>query len=103
MKFAIIETGGKQYKVSEGSKIKIEKIAGEPNGSFTFEKVLLAVDGDKIELGKPYLEGKTAEGKILKQGRAKKVIVFKFKSKTRQRRKKGHRQDYTEVEIKKIK
>ena len=102
MKFSIIETGGKQYKVSPGSKLKIEKVVGEPEGSFIFDKVLLTADGDKIELGRPYLDGKTAEGKILKQGRAKKVIVFKFKSKTRQRRKKGHRQDFTEVEITKI-
>lgn len=102
MKFAIIQSGGKQYKVSEGAQLKIEKITGDQGASFSFDKVLLLVDGDKVEIGAPYLTGKKIDSKIIKRGRAKKVIVFKYKSKTRQKRKKGHRQHFTEVEITKI-
>ena len=97
--FAIIETGGKQYKVSAGKKIKIEKVTAIEGDSFVFDKVLLIADGDKVEVGRPHLEGRQVEGKIIKQGRAKKVIVFRYKSKTRQRTKKGHRQPFTEIEI----
>ncbi len=102
MSFAIIETGGKQYRVSAGAKIKIEKIEGEANSSVAFDKVLLTSDGANLEIGAPYLLGAKVEGKILRQGRARKVIVFKFHSKTRQHKTKGHRQSFTEVEIAKI-
>ena len=100
--FAIIETGGKQYKVSVGDKLKIEKIdtSGE---SVSFEKVLLVSDGEKTTVGKPTVKGATVTGKVLDQGRARKVIVFKFHSKTRYRKKKGHRQEFTEIEISSIK
>jgi len=101
VKIAIIETGGKQYKVSEGQKIKIEKIKGEKNANFIFDKVLLVADKD-IKIGTPYLENAKVEAKIVKQGRDKKKIVFRYHSKTRYRKKKGHRQPYTEVEITKI-
>lgn len=114
MKFAIIETGGKQYKVSSGQKLKIEKIkkpgpperpmpfsrAGE--GILSFDKVLLVADGENIKIGSPYAEGAKVEAKILKEGRDRKKIVFRYHSKTRYRKKKGHRQSYTEVEIGKI-
>lgn len=96
--FAVIETGGKQYKVSPGAKIKVEKLTPEGE-SFAFDKVLLISDGKEVKIGKPYLGGSKVETKILKQGRADKKIVFRYKSKTRQRTKKGHRQHYTEVEI----
>ena len=99
--FAVIKTGGKQYKVSSGTKIKVEKLSAEGEG-FVFDKVLLISDGDKVKIGKPYLEGSKVEAKVLKQARARKVIVFRYKSKTRQRKKKGHRQHFTEVEITKI-
>jgi len=101
MAIAIIETGGKQYKVSEGQKIKIEKIKGEKNANFIFDKVLLVADKD-VKIGTPYLENAKVEAKIVKQGRDKKKIVFRYHSKTRYRKKKGHRQPYTEVEITKI-
>lgn len=101
MKIAIIETGGKQYKVSEGQKIKIEKIKGEKNANFIFDKVLLVADKD-VKIGTPYLENAKVEAKIVRQGRDKKKIVFRYHSKTRYRKKKGHRQPYTEVEITKI-
>jgi large subunit ribosomal protein L21 len=99
MTFAVIETGGKQYKVSAGQKIRVEKLAVEEGAEFVFDKVLLVVDEKKIELGKPYLESKKVEAKVLDQGKAKKVIVFKYKNKTRQMKRKGHRQPYTELEI----
>lgn len=99
--FAIIETGGKQYRVSLGTKIKVEKLASEGE-NLVFDKVLLVNDGKAVKIGKPYLDGSKVEAKILKQGRADKKIVFRYKSKTRQRTKKGHRQHYTEVEVTKI-
>lgn len=99
--FAVIKTGGKQYRVSPGTKLKVEKLTPEGE-NFVFDKVLLVSDGKGIKIGKPYLENSRVEAKVLKQGRAKKVIVFRYKSKTRQRKKKGHRQPYTEIEITKI-
>jgi large subunit ribosomal protein L21 len=100
--FAVIETGGKQYKVSAGDKIRVEKLEAEEGKPFAFDKVLLKSEGDRVEVGTPYLEGAKVEAKVLAEGRDKKKIVFKYKSKTRQRKKKGHRQPYTEVEITKI-
>lgn len=102
--FAVIKTGGKQYKVSSGDKIKVEKLDGEEGAKITFSEVLLISeeDGKKIKLGTPFIEGAKIEGTILKQGRAKKVIVFKYKAKKRYQKKQGHRQDFTEVEIGKI-
>ena len=99
MKLAIIQTGGKQYKISEGQKVKIEKLNAQAGDSFNFDKVLLVADGDSVKIGAPYVEGASVEAKVLKQGRDKKKIIFKYHSKTRHRRKKGHRQSYTEVEI----
>ena len=99
--FAIIETGGKQYRVSPGTKIKVEKLVSEGEG-FVFDKVLLVSDGKEVKVGKPYLEGSKVEAKVVKQGRAKKIIVFRYHSKTRYRKKKGHRQPFTEVEVTKI-
>ena len=101
--FAIIETGGKQYKVSPGQKIKIEKVDAEAGGDFLFDKVLLVADGENVKIGTPYVPGAEVHGKIVTQGRAKKVIVFRYHSKTRYRKKKGHRQHFTEVEILAIK
>lgn len=102
MSFAVIETGGKQYKVSPGEKLKIEKINAEEGSSFSFDKVLLIAEGEKVEVGRPYLEGRKVEAKVIKHGKGKKIIVFRYKPKTRQRTKKGHRQPFTEVEITKI-
>jgi len=99
MAFAIIETGSKQYKVEKGTKLRVEKLLGEPGATIVFDKVLLTADGDKIAVGAPYISGAKVEGKVKAQARSKKVIVFKYHSKTRQRKKKGHRQEYTEVEI----
>jgi large subunit ribosomal protein L21 len=100
-KFAVIETGGKQYLVSEGQKLKIEKIKTPKGDIIKFDKVLLIGDKSKLDLGKPYVS-QFVEAKILKEDRAKKVIVLKYKSKKRYRIKRGHRQPYTEIQITKI-
>jgi large subunit ribosomal protein L21 len=97
--FAIITTGGKQYKVSAGQKIQVEKLT--PKGDKASFEVLLRSVGGKVEVGAPHLTG-AAEGKLVRAVRGEKKIIFKYHSKTRRRRKKGHRQDYTEVEIVKI-
>ena len=94
---AIIETGGKQYKVTEGDTLFIEKLASEAGENVTFDKVLAVIDGDKITVGTPVVEGS-----VVKNGKGKKVIVFKYKPKKGYRRKQGHRQPYTKVTIGKI-
>jgi len=99
---AVIRTGGKQYLVSPGQKIKIEKIKTEEGKEVTFREVLLLEKRNKIEIGTPLVKGAKVIGKVTSQGRRKKVIVFKYKSKTRHKVKKGHRQPFTEVEITKI-
>ena len=96
---AIIKSGGKQYVVFPGQKIKIEKINAKESDEVTFAEVLLLEKGKKLEIGTPLVEGAKVIGKVLKQGKTKKAIVFKYKSKTRYKVKKGHRQPFTEVEI----
>lgn len=96
--FAIIETGGKQYKVSSGETIRIEKLVTE-DGAVVFDKVLLRAADGRIEIGAPYIAGAKVQATVVGNGRGRKQIVFKYHSKTRQRKKKGHRQPYTEVTI----
>jgi len=100
-KIAVIETGGKQYKVSQGSVIKIEKIQGQKGDKAVFDKVLLSGDenGDNLIIGKPYLENADVTGEIIEQARNKKVTVIKYKRKTRYKRTIGHRQHFTKVKI----
>lgn len=100
--FAIIETGGKQYRVSAGDKLKIEKLEAKEGETLVFDKVLLKGEGDAVTIGAPYISGAKVEGKVLAQERYKKVIIFKYHSKTRQRKKRGHRQYFTEIEVTKI-
>jgi large subunit ribosomal protein L21 len=100
--FAVIQTGGKQYKVSVGQKIKIEKLSAEEGGTILFETVLMRSIGDTVEIGAPYLTRAKTEAKVLTNGRGEKKIIFKYHSKTRRRKKKGHRQSFTEIEIVKI-
>ena len=100
--YAIFETGGKQYKVEEGSVIFVEKLDVAEGESVTFDKVLAVADGDKVTVGTPVVEGAKVTAKVIKQGKAKKIYVFKMKRKKNYRRKKGHRQPYTKVEITKI-
>ena len=97
--YAIIETGGKQYKVSQGDVVFIEKLDAEENAEITFDKVLMAGEGDSVKVGTPTVEGATVSAKVLKNGKAKKFIIFKMKRKKNERKKKGHRQPYTKVEI----
>jgi len=99
---AVIKTGGKQYLVSPGQKIKIEKIKEKEDQEVDFNDVLLLEKGKKIEIGAPLIKGAKVIGKIIRQGKAKKVIIFKYKAKKRYKVKKGHRQPFTEVEIIKI-
>ena len=96
---AIIETGGKQYLVSKGDKIQVEKLTGEAGESIKFDKVLFTAEGKDFTLGKPLVAGAVVEGKITKQDRAKTVHVLKYRAKSKYRRKIGNRQHYTEVEI----
>jgi len=99
---AIIRTGGKQYIVSPGQKIKIEKIEGKDGKEITFKEVLLLLKGKKLEIGDPLVKKAEVIGKILKQAKGEKIIVFRYRRKTRYKLKKGHRQPFTEVEITKI-
>ena len=99
---AVIKTGGKQYLVSPGKIIKVEKLKGEEGSEVKFDKVLLVEKNKKIEVGDPLVKGAQVTGKVIKQGKDKKVISFKYKAKKRYRTKKGHRQPFTEVEITKI-
>jgi len=99
---AIIKTGGKQYLVKPGDKIKIEKIDKKEGSEITFKEVLLVEKNRKLEIGTPLVKNAKVIGKILSQGKGKKVIIFKYKAKTRYKKKAGHRQLFTEVEIIKI-
>jgi len=99
---AVIRTGGKQYLVSPGKKISIEKVNKKEGDEIVFNEVLLLEKNKKLEIGTPLVKGAKVVGKILSQGKGKKVIVFKYKPKTRYKVKRGHRQPYTEVEILKI-
>ena len=99
--YAIIATGGKQYRVSEGDVIYIEKIDAEVDSTVSFDVLLVGNDGD-VKVGTPVVEGVKVEGKVVGQVRGDKIIVFKYKSKKNYRRKQGHRQPYTKVEITKI-
>ena len=99
---AVIKTGGKQYKVSPKDKIKIEKLDIEEGKEVIFDQVLLIDKNKKVEIGDPLVKGAKVVGKVLKQDKAKKIIILKYKPKTREKTKKGHRQPYTEVEIIKI-
>ena len=99
--YAIIATGGKQYRVSEGDVIYIEKIDAQVDSTVSFDVLLVGNDGD-VRIGTPIVEGAKVEGKVVGQVRGEKIIVFKYKSKKNYRRKQGHRQPYTKVEITKI-
>ncbi len=102
--FAVIKTGGKQYKVAEGDVLRIEKLdppVGGQGGEVVFEDVLLVVNGE-VKLGKPVVSGAKVSAKILEEGKGDKKMVFRFRSKTRQHKKKGHRQPYTKIQITKI-
>ncbi len=100
--YAIIETGGKQYKVSEGDVIFIEKLSSEVGTEINFDKVLAVSKNDKLSLGNPTVSGAKVAGKVLSHGKDKKVIIFKYLPKKGYSKKQGHRQPYTKVQIEKI-
>lgn len=100
--FAVIQTGGKQYKVSAGQKLKVEKLPGEKDGVIIFSDVLLVTKGDAVTIGTPKVAGAKVEGKVLRQAKEDTKLVFRYHSKVRYKKKKGHRQPFTEVEIVKV-
>ena len=101
--YAVVNSGGKQYKVQQGQVLRVEKISGDVGNPVTFERVLMFSDGEKVSIGQPALKDIAVEGHIVEQGKAKKLIVFKYKKRKRYRRKKGHRQEFTAVLIDSIK
>ncbi len=100
--YAIIETGGKQYKVSEGDVVFVEKLDVEAGSTVTIDKVLIVADGADVKVGAPYVEGATVAATAVKNGKEKKIIVYKYKAKKGYHKKQGHRQPYTKLEITKI-
>jgi large subunit ribosomal protein L21 len=100
--YAIVETGGKQFRVSEGDIIRTDLLESEVGASVTFDRVVLAADGDDVSIGTPVLSGVTVTGTVLRQAKDKKILVFRYKSKKRVRKLNGHRQRFAEVRIDKI-
>lgn len=97
--YAVVATGGKQYKVTEGDVVRIEKVKGAVGDAVTFDKVLLVADGERLTLGRPLVENTTVSAKIVEQDKSKKILVFKFKRRKGYRKTQGHRQPYTAVKI----
>jgi large subunit ribosomal protein L21 len=100
--YAVIETGGKQYRVQEGDVITVEKLDVEAGEKITFDKVLLISDGETIKVGAPYVESCNVAGTVVEHGKGQKVIIFKYKAKKDYRKKQGHRQPYTMIKIEKV-
>ena len=100
--YAIIETGGKQYKVKEGDIITVEKLNVDAGTAYSFDKVLTVVNGEEVSFGAPYISGATVGAEVLGDGKGKKIVVYKFKSKKNYHKKKGHRQPFTRLKIDKI-
>ncbi len=97
--YAIVDTGGKQYKVKKDETLRIEKIPGEVGSQVSFDKILMLADDDNVKIGRPVLDDVAVKGHIVEQEKAQKIIVFKYKRRKRYRRKQGHRQQYTAVKI----
>jgi len=100
--YAVVATGGKQYKVAEGDVLRFEKIAGDVGSPIAFDNVLIFSDGENVKIGQPGVDGVTVHGQIVAQGKSKKILVFKYKRRKRYRRKQGHRQPFTAVRIDRI-
>lgn len=100
--YAVVASGGKQYKVEAGEVLRVEKLAGEVGSSVTFDKVLMFSDGENVQIGQPALENVKVSGSIVEQDKGKKIIVFKYKRRKRFRKKQGHRQAYTAIKIESI-
>lgn len=103
MMYAVIETGGKQYRVTEGQRIKVEKLAAVEGATIDLDKVLMVANGDDIKIGAPYVGGGKVTATIKAHGRGKKVMIIKFRRRKHSRKTQGHRQSYTEIEITGIK
>ena len=101
--YAVIATGGKQYKVTQGETLRVEKLEGEEGSTVKLDNVLMVADGDKIEVGSPMLDKATVTAKITAHGRGDKVEIIKFRRRKHSRRQMGHRQSYTEIEVTEIK
>jgi large subunit ribosomal protein L21 len=97
--YAVVSTGGKQYRVQKGETLRVEKIPGEVGSQVTLDKVLMVADGENIRVGQPLLEKAAVQASIVEQDKAKKILVFKYKRRKRYRRKKGHRQPFTAIRI----
>jgi large subunit ribosomal protein L21 len=97
--YAVVETGGKQYRVQNGDVLRVELLNGEIGEEIILDKVLMKGKDDSVEIGKPYIEGASVKAEIVSFGRNDKILVFKYKSKKNERKMRGHRQDYTEIRI----
>ena len=97
--YAVVETGGKQYRVAVGDRVRVEKLGLEPGGVVKLDKVLMVADGDKVTVGAPHLSGATVTAAVTGVGRGEKVRIFKFRRRKHYRKSQGHRQSYTEIEI----
>ncbi|MGD9018148.1 MAG: 50S ribosomal protein L21 [Desulfobacterales bacterium] len=97
--YAVVKTGGKQYKVQEGDVLRVEKLPGDVGTEITIDQVLLLADGESVSVGTPILAGAAVKAKIVDQDKAKKILVFKYKRRKRYRRKQGHRQPFTAIRI----
>jgi large subunit ribosomal protein L21 len=97
--YAVIASGGKQYRVESGGILRVEKLPGEIGSPITFDRVLMVSDGDNVRVGTPVVDDAIVQGHIVEQGKSKKIIVFKYKRRKRYRRKQGHRQPYTAIKI----
>jgi len=100
--YAVIETGGKQYRVNKGDVIRVEKLTGDVGSEIGFERILMVGEGDQVKVGTPLLAGASVTGTVIEQDRHKKIVVFKMKRRKNYRKKQGHRQDYTGIRIEKI-
>ena len=101
--YAVISSGGKQYKVQEGEILRVEKLSGDVGAPVSFDNVLMLADGENVNVGTPVLSDVSVQGHIVEQGKSKKILVFKYKRRKRYRRKQGHRQPFTAIKIDSIK
>jgi large subunit ribosomal protein L21 len=100
--YAVIKTGGKQYRVIPGERLKVEKLIGEVGSDVTLDQVLVVADGENVTIGTPIIKGATVQAKVLSHGRGDKVMIFKFRRRKHYRKTQGHRQSYTEIQIENI-